>query len=69
MLQMILGSGRQRIIAETCADTVDVDSDADESRCIVPDMKNAEVLEPWTEWIKRVTHRVEDWLQKLGFKS
>ena len=69
MLRMILGSGRQRIIAETCADSVDVDSDAHESLCIAPDMGNAEVLEPWTEWIKRVTHRAEDQLEKLNIQS
>ena len=68
MFQKILGPGRQSIIADTCADTVDVDSDVDAALYIAP-VKKAEVLVPWTEWIKRDTHRVENQLQKFNIKK
>ena len=69
MLRMILGLGRKHTIVEICTDNLDVDSDVDVAYYAIPEMKQSEVLETWTDWIKRVTHKVEDQLQNRKIES
>ena len=72
MLRMILGAGRRRQTPEpdTLSQEHDVDSDVDlavneqESE----DSDN-EGLEPWVDWIRRVTHHIEQQACKLDIKS
>ena len=65
MLRMILGQGRRRI--ERTREATNGGQSSGESDGDVEDAQDHEenVLEPWVDWIRRVTHNVEDNLQKL----
>ena len=65
MLRMILGQGRRRI--QRASHSV---NDAQESEDSEDDLADApdepeDVLEPWIDWIRRVTHNAEQNLQRL----
>ena len=69
MLRMILGQGRRRI-QRARGDTNegqnsgDSDDDVDDAQDHEED-----VLEPWVDWIRRVTHNVEGSLQRLKIRT
>jgi hypothetical protein len=75
MLRMILGAGRRPLpgnSTDTCkADSDDdVDSDVEKtSEAQVEAMDDEEVLEPWSEWIQRTTHRIEELALKVDVSS
>ena len=72
MLRMILGHGRRRqpVSQDSLSDSCDVDSDveviAEEQEGSISD---TEGLEPWGDWIRRVTHYIEAVANKLDMKS
>ena len=72
MLRMILGAGRrpQPLDPSSIHEDFDVDSDVDiatdeEAISLTED----ELLEPWVDWIRRVTHRIEEQASKLNIQS
>ena len=75
MLRMILGHGRRRIatmsVVEPDSSGEDVQSNA--SNTIKPDDEPAEdprdELEPWVDWIRRITHHVEERLKQLEMRT
>ena len=74
MLRMILGHGRRRAqpnAAEPESSGEDVQSNA--SNTVKPEADPPEdprdELEPWVDWIKRVTHDVEERLKQPGMRS
>ena len=74
MLRMVLGHGRRLIqasIVEPDSSGEDVQSNA--SNTVQPEDEPLEDprdnLEPWVEWIKRVTHHVEERIKRLGIRS
>ena len=69
MLRAVLGQGRRR--TQTAPETPD-DRDATDSEDPLdapPEEDRRDELEPWLDWIKRVTHNVENNLQRLGIKT
>jgi hypothetical protein len=61
MLRMILGASRR----------VEPTEASDETSGDCSDQEEVDVMEPWTEWIKRATHTVEkvaekSWITRLG---
>ena len=64
MLRSILGHGRRRI----ANDAEDSGSEHEVSEPHVHEDRHDE-LEPWVDWIKRVTHSVENSLEKLKIKT
>ena len=78
MLRMILGHGRRRIPIETheneSAEGADVQSNASdpakpEEADENPEEDPQEDLEPWVDWIRRVTHHVEERLAYLRIRK
>ena len=74
MLRLILGRGRRRVQAQSHDDESsggDVQSNLSEKDA--PESQDGEdeqnELEPWVEWIRRVTHDAEATLQKLNIKT
>ena len=69
---MVLGSGRITLPAGNITDSVDVDSDVekeDPESYVLKDSQDSTVLEPWVEWVRRVTHEVEERCNKLNIES
>ena len=75
MLRMILGAGRrqQQPANEQSEDTCGVSSDdvASNVEASPPteSMDEEDGLEPWSEWIHRVTHRIEDLASKINIQN
>ena len=68
MLRMILGQGRRRIqTGQDPADEEHKSEDSDGSEHVQDD--DGYELEPWVDWIRRVTHDVENSLQKLKIRT
>ena len=74
MLRMILGHGRRRVQANTVepeSSGEDVQSNA--SNTVKPEdepsVEPVDELEPWVDWIKRVTYHMEGRLQNLKMRS
>ena len=68
MLRMVLGQGRRR--RERTSETQEDDHHSDGSGEDPVNSQEAEedVLETWVDWIRRVTHSVENSLQRLRIK-
>ena len=66
MLRMILGQGRRR---KERRDEPPEDESWEETHDDTPEEDSRDDLEPWLDWIKRVTHSVESSLQKLRIKT
>jgi hypothetical protein len=70
MLRMILGAGRRRLPDDDAGSgdsEKDVDSCAGEASATYEDsMGDEELLEPWEDWIKRCTHKIEDLARKVN---
>jgi len=80
MLRMVLGAGRRRHQGnpqDTNHDRSDDTDDDDDVNSIVENiseaqvepMEDEEVLEPWAEWIRRTTHKVEELARKVNVQS
>jgi hypothetical protein len=74
MLRMMLGHGRRVIRTSTIEpDSSGEDLQSNASNTVKPEDEPPEDprddLEPWVEWIKRVTHNVEERVRQLGIKS
>ena len=69
MLRAVLGQGRRRMqtAPETPDDRDDTDSEDPLDAALEEDRRDE--LEPWLDWVKRVTHNVENSLQRLGIKT
>ena len=69
MLRMILGQGRRRIerTHEAANEDQSPDESDDDAEVVQDHEENA--LEPWVDWIKRVTHNVEDTLERLKIRT
>ena len=74
MLRMILGHGRRRVQTNTTepeSSGEDVQSNA--SNTVKPEdepsVEPVDELEPWVDWIKRVTYHMEGRLQNLKMRS
>ena len=66
MLRLMLGAGRRKIAR------VPLDSDSSSSDSELPESESAENeihLEPWAEWIKRVTHTAELAAARAGVRD
>ena len=70
MLRMILGAGRRRlpeVTAGSCDSEADVDSQVGEASANHDDsMADDELLEPWEDWIRRCTHKIENLARKVN---
>ena len=75
MLRKILGQGRRRVqrAEGTINDTETAESEEAEAEGGADDGREEEddrdELEPWVDWIKRVTHNAESSLEKLRIKT
>ena len=70
MLRAILGQGRRRIQVQTEQTTTQGTADSEEEEVEDPPEEDSrDELEPWVEWIKRVTHNVESSLKRLKIKT
>ena len=67
MLRAILGQNRRRI-QEPTERTTPAESE-EEGADDVPEEDSRDELEPWVEWIKRVTHNVENNLKRLKIRT
>jgi hypothetical protein len=67
MLRAILGQSRRRIQEQT-ERTTPAESE-EEGADDVPEEDSRDELEPWVEWIKRVTHNVENNLKRLKIRT
>ena len=69
MLRMILGQGRRRIerTHEVANEDQSPDESDDDEEVAQDHEENA--LEPWVDWIRRVTHNVEDTLERLKIRT
>ena len=77
MLRMVLGHGRRRIQTNT-AEPIEPDSSGEDvqsntSNTVKPENEPPEdprdELEPWVEWLRRVTNYVEERLEQQGMRS
>ena len=74
MLRMVLGQGRRHVQYGTVhPDSSDEDVQSNTSNTVQPEDEPPEDprdnLEPWVEWIKRVTHDVEARIKRLGIRN
>ena len=71
MLRTILGQGRRRIQGPTERANADeaADSEEEEASDDPAEEDSRDVLEPWVEWIQRVTHSVENNLKRLKIRT
>ena len=70
MLRAIFGQGRRRIERTTESASAQENGDSEEdgdNGTLEEDDKD--LLEPWVEWIRRVTHNVENNLKRLNIKT
>ena len=69
MLRMILGHGRRR--THRAQELGNGDNTSEDSQGESPATQNddGDELEPWVEWIRRVTHNVENTMQKLKIRT
>ena len=56
---MILGSGRRPLQSQEQHDEHDVDSDFDGGESL-EEATEDDILEPWMEWIRRTTGKIEE---------
>ena len=69
MLRMILGHGRRRIQrAPEPTNSDNKSEDSEEESAVIQD-DDGDELEPWVDWIRRVTHNAENTLQKLKIRT
>ena len=72
MLRTILGQGRRRIQGPTertsVHETADSEEEGGDLPC-TPEEDSRDELEPWAEWIQRVTHNVENSLRRLKIRT
>ena len=69
MLRMILGHGRRRIQrAPEPTNSDNKSEDSEEEPTVIQD-DDGDELEPWVDWIRRVTHNAENTLQKLKIRT
>ena len=79
-MRLILGAGRRRLLAEPLVQKASSQSDSGTDVCSNADKSSSEehgsileepeeLLEPWSEWIKRVTHFVELQMDRLHIGS
>ena len=70
MLRAILGQGRRRIQRPTERENVDETADSEEGGGDDPPEEDSrDEVEPWVEWIQRVTHSVENNLKRLNIRT
>ena len=72
MLRAILGQGRRRIQGATERTSVHETADSEEGegdQSCAPEEDSRDELEPWAEWIQRVTHNVENSLRRLRIRT
>ena len=74
MLRMILGVSRRRqlVVQQGSEQEFDVDSDVElnvDEHLEQDSDEDGQVLEPWVDWIRRVTHQVEQQTQKLNIQN
>ena len=69
MLRMILGQGRRRIESTRGLTEEDQKSGDSEGDCASIQDDEGEMVEPWVDWIRRVTHNVESSLQRLKIRT
>ena len=67
MLRAILEHGRRRIQREV--EPPDDDHASEQSAEDLPSTQVEDELEPWVDWIRRVTHNVENSLQRLRIRT
>ena len=69
MLRMILGQGRRRI--QGTSHPVNDDERSEDSEHDLADALEdpEDVLEPWIDWIRRVTHNADQNLQRLKIRT
>ena len=70
MLRMVLGQGRRRtqrtVLAAADHDNAESEETEDDNP---PEDDSRDHLEPWVEWIKRVTNNVEESLKRLNIRT
>jgi hypothetical protein len=64
MLRLVIGHGRRRVQVRTSHA-----SDSSSAEDLSSDLEGDEVLEPWVEWITRVTHEAEARLSKCNIED
>ena len=74
MLRMMLGHGRRVIHTDSVGpDSLEEDVQSNASNTIRPEDEPPEDprddLEPWVEWIQRVTHHIEERVKRQGMRS
>jgi hypothetical protein len=70
MLRAILGQGRRRMERTTGNTSAQENGDSEEDGDHeTPEEDDGDLLEPWVEWIRRVTHNVENNLKRLNIKT
>ena len=67
MLRAILGQGRRKI-QEQIERATPAESE-EEGTDVIPEQDSRDMLEPWIEWIKRVTHNVESSLKQFKIRT
>ena len=70
MLRMILGQGRRRTQRVTEQTTDQETAESEEAEAVDPPEEDSrDELEPWVDWIRRVTHNVENTLKKMKIRT
>ena len=70
MLRAILGQGRRKIERTTESTHAEENGNSEEDGDNeTPEEDDRDLLEPWVEWIQRVTHNVENILKRLNIKA
>jgi hypothetical protein len=64
MLRLVIGHARRRVLERTSPE-----SDSSSTEDLSSDWKDGKVLEPWVEWITRVTHEAETRLAKCNIED
>ena len=67
MLRAILGQGRRKVQGPI-ERAIPAESE-EEGTDDIPEQDNRDMLEPWVEWIQRVTHNVENNLKQLKIRT
>ena len=70
MLRAILGQGRRRMERTTESINAEENGDSGEDGDNeTPEEDDIDLLEPWVEWIRRVTHNAENNLKRFNIKT